>query len=232
MFTARLTETWGASTEIQALFLIEQRLDLVASTEPVYQVRERGTGIRSWIKCSDGTEESVERLRSEAFILPPVSHPHIMSFQADRSTDNPPFLVYPWQAEVPLADLQIHSISGPDRARMALALVEAAEQLQANAVSHGRILLENLWISPSVQWLRLAGFNHASLEASRQLLEEDRAGVHRVLTTLLPAEELSRIDDEPVLEIAEAWQVGEPQTAAKLLGALRRIFLTYVTEDL
>ena len=216
------------------MFLIEQRLDLVATTEPVFLVRERGTGIRSWIKCSDGSEESTQRLRNEAFILPRIAHPHILSYHADRSGDHVPFLMYPWQADVPLVELEIAAISGPDRARLALALTEVIVHLQSldSPVAHGRILPENLWLTPTIQWLRLTGFSHATLEAPWTLLQEDRSSTVRILGSLLPPGELLRIGDESISELTEAWQEGEETAAVRLCNALSRLFLTYVTEDL
>jgi hypothetical protein len=115
-----------------------------------------------------------------------------------------------------------------------LALTEAVVHLQTaeSPVAHGRLLLENLWLTPNVQWLRLTGFSHAVIDASQPQLQEDRSATRRIIETLLPAGELLRIGDESVHELAESWLQGDEGAADKLCAALQRLFLTYVTEDL
>ena len=75
MYGARLSELWGASEAIQQYFLFEQKLALALSTEPVFLAREQSSGMRMWVKLSDGSEESLQRLTIEADILRSLSHP-------------------------------------------------------------------------------------------------------------------------------------------------------------
>ncbi|MCH7471841.1 protein kinase family protein, partial [bacterium] len=172
MFTARLTESLGAPEGITSRFLIEQKVDLAACPEPLYLARERETGVRRWVKCSDGTEESLERLRNEAQILAGLSHPHLPVLQADASDADEPHLVFPWQAEVSLAKKELADLSAPDRARIAEGLVQVVSYLQAEKppVSHNRMELDNFWVSPEILWPKLWGFGYAQAGAAVEQL--------------------------------------------------------------
>jgi hypothetical protein len=234
MFSVRATEAWGAPDAVQASYLLERRLDLAATTEPVYLGRERATGYRVWIKCSDGTTESATRLATEARILTGVRHPHILPLQADLSDRECACLLYPWQAEQPLSAVGLTEIPSADRVRLASDFVAAVHFLQTldPAVAHGRLVLENLWLTPLVHWFRLTGFSHAAVEASAELLRSDRGAAANLLEDVLGLQTLAPALQQEVTHAAAAWVSGTDEALSDLTRALRRVLLASVTADL
>jgi hypothetical protein len=234
MFTVRATETWGAPEEAQSAFLLEGRLDLTATSEPIFLGRERGTGHYMWIKCSNGSRESQDRLAAEQRLLHGLHHGHVLPLIADHAAEVGGLLLYCWQAEQPLNELRLAQMPCVDRARLAGDLLDTVQYLQALSppVAHRCLVLENLWITPRVHYLRLAGFNRALAGASAEMLESDRQAALELIRTLLPVSDIPS-DAKPVLDGASAQWLADPLAGYDGLSqALRRALLACVTADL
>ena len=234
MYGARLSELWGVSEAIQQYFLFEQKLALALSTEPVFLAREQSSGMRMWVKLSDGTEESIKRLAIEADVLRSLNHPHIMSLKIDKRDYEVPFIGFPWLAEQPLADLDIDALSSPDRIRLALSLLEIIEYMQSldSPVAHGRINTENLWVSPTAGWVRLASFGHAMITPLESDMLADRDQALNLISDLLGRGEDGEELKEMLLEAGLHWAENRQNNMEELAGMLRKQFLTSITADL
>jgi serine/threonine protein kinase len=234
MYGARLSELWGVSEAIQQFFVFEQKLALALSTEPVFLAREQSSGMRMWVKVSDGTDESLKRLAKEADILRSLNHAHILGLKIDKRDFEVPFIGFPWQAEQPLAELDPDAMSGPDRIRMSLCLLEIIDYMQSldDPVAHCRINTENLWISPTTGWMRLACFGHAMLSPQENDLLADREQALGLISDLLgrgpDGEELK----DMLLEAGLHWAEKRQHDLGELTGMLRKRFLTSITADL
>jgi hypothetical protein len=228
MFTARVTESWEVPEAIQALFLLERPVEHSGEGAPMFQVRQRDTGRRLWLKCAGPDEWSGERLVAEATILTAAKHPHILSLEADFSGAEPRHLVYPWQAERPLDDTTLQQLSDPDRVRLALDLVNTVAHLQAldPPVVHTTVSLARMWVTPGTSWLRLAGFDASHLAAGAEELTADRAAVWDVVSQLMPdpTEELQLRGTE--------WVDRGPEKLPPLAQELHSVFLGSVATDL
>ena len=234
MFTVRATESWGAPEEVQAAFLLDRKLDLVATTEPVYLGRERGTGHHLWIKCSDGSRESNERLAREERLLAGLGHPHILPLIADREEGAASYLLFPWQAELPLDAKSLAELPCADRARLAVDFVEVICFLQSRPapVAHNRLVLENLWMTPRVHWLRLSGFSHAVAGASAESLRADRQAALDLLEQIVDRKPISS-DEALAIDDAGAHWLDDPTGHTEAFSqTLRRGLLACVTADL
>ena len=234
MHGARLSELWGVPEGIQQYFLLEQKLALALSTEPVFLAREQSSGMRMWVKFSDGSEESLRRLAVEADILRSLAHPHVLSLKIDKRDFEVPFIGFPWLAEQPLADMDADAMSGADRIRLALSILEIVDYMQGQdePVVHGRINTENLWVSPSTCCVLLAIFGHAVRSTEEDELLADREQTLNLLSELLGrganAEELK----DKIVEYGIAWAESRRNGMDELHGMLRRQFLSSVTADL
>ncbi len=234
MYGARLSELWGVSEAIQQYFVFEQKLALALSTEPVLLAREQSSGMRMWVKLSDGSEESLRRLACEADILRSLSHPHVIGLKIDKRDFSVPFIGFPWQAEQPLADLDADTLSEPDRIRISLSLLDIINHLQnlEQPVAHCRINSENLWVSPSAGWIRLASFGHALATPLEADLLADREQVLNLLSDLLGHGEHGEELKDQLLETGLSWAESRNNGMEDLHGMLRRHFLTSITADL
>jgi hypothetical protein len=234
MFSVLVTEAWGASEAVQAQYLIERRLDLAASTEPVLQVRERATGQRLWLKCNDGTPLSPDRLAGELRILTRLTHPHLLSPLPRKAGDGELYLLYPWRAEEPLSGLELPQLAASDRLRVAAALVEVITYLHGlkPAVLHGAPALENLWLVGGVAWLRLAGFSHASDAATAPQLEAERRQVLALAWQVLEADGQGPPVEHQLAELGARWAAEPQQAYGEFESALQQAFLRRVTADL
>jgi hypothetical protein len=234
MFTVRATESWGAPEDVQAAFLLEGRLELTATTEPVFWGRERGTGHYMWIKCSDGSRESHGRLVAEERLLHGLEHPHVLPLIADHASTPSGILLFRWCAEQPLTAALLADMPCVDRARLAGDVLDAVQYLQTHdpPVAHARLTLENLWVTPRVRYLQLAGFNYAQAGADEEVLVADRRAVVARLAELIPTDELPS-DTGPELDDAAArWLENPAEGYDNLSQALRRGLLACVTADL
>jgi len=234
MFSVLVTEAWGASEAVQAQYLIERRLDLAASTEPVLLVRERASGQRLWLKCSDGTPASPDRLVGELRILGRLTHPHLLSPLPRKAGDDEPFILYPWRAEEPLSGLELPRLAPADRLRVAAALFAVTAYLhgQTPAVLHGAPALENLWLTRGVAWLRLAGFNRASDNATPPQLEQERRQVLELALRIMDADGHGPAPQPRLAELGARWAAEPLKAYAEFEGALKQAFLQRVTADL
>ncbi|GEM_PF-2431465 len=234
MFTARATEVTGAPDVVQAGFLLESRLDLVTTTEPVYLGRDRGTGQRFWIKCPDGTAESDQRIAAEHAILGGIQHPHVLQLVDEPQASSTPFLLFAWQAEQPLTATLLDSLPATDRVRLAADVLDVIQFLQTmdQPVVHGGLDLENLWATPLVRWVRLAGFNRAQAEAPADELEAERRGALKLLGQLIGPEEPDTENHRALRTAAELW-AEDPAGGYRALGtAIRQVLLDCITADL
>jgi hypothetical protein len=234
MFTVRSTDSWSAPDDAQRAFLLEGRLDLAATSEPVLLGRERGTGHYMWIKCADGSRESQDRLAAEQRLLHGLQHNHILPLIADHAAEVGGLLLYCWQAEQPLSAALLAQIPCVDRARLASDLLDTVQYLQALSppVAHGCLVLENLWVTPRVRYLRLAGFNKAQSSADADSLRADRQATVALIRKLLPINDIPS-DANPVLDGAsEQWLADPFEGYDSLSHALKRALLACVTADL
>lgn len=187
-----------------------------------------------WLKCSDGTRESQDRLAAEQRLLHGLQHSHILPLIADHAAEVGGLLLYRWQAEQPLSAALLAQIPCVDRARLAGDLLDTVQYLQTLSppVAHSCLVLENLWVSPHVRDLRLAGFNHAQAGAGVELLRADRQAMLAVIRELLPVGDIPS-DAKPVLDGASAQWLADPfEGYDSLSQALRRALLACVTADL
>lgn len=234
MFTARATEVTGAPDVVQAGFLLESRLDLVTTTEPVYLGRERGTGQRFWIKCPDGTAESDQRITGEHAILGTIQHPHVLQLVDEPQQASTPFLLFAWQAEQPLTAALLDELPATDRVRLAADVLDVIQHLQTmdQPVVHGSLDLENLWATPLVRWVRLAGFNRAQAGAPADDLQADRRSALKLLGQLIGPEEPDTENHRALRTAAELW-AEDPAGGYGALGtAIRQVLLDCITADL
>lgn len=234
MFTVRATESWGAPDEVQAAFLLEGRLELSSTTEPVFFGRERGTGRYMWVKCGDGSHESYNRILTEGQLLRGLSHPHVLPLVANHQAQPDGMLLYRWRAEQPLSPARLVEMPCVDRARLAGDVLATVQYLQLfnPPVAHCRLTLENLWVTPRVHYLQLAGFNYAEAGANKEQLKADRQAALGLLTELLPNDDLPT-DARPELSSAEAQWLADPVGGYDNLSqAIRRGLLACVTADL
>lgn len=234
MFTAMATESWGAPEAVQAAYLLEQRLDLLSSNEPVYLSRERGTGQRFWVKCDDGTAESIARLAQEKAVLAGFEHPHILPLKADMSSDDAHWLVFHWQGEQPLTESILSSLTQCDRVRLAMDLLDTVNNLHAGEkpIAHGHLELECLWVTPLTHWLRLCCFGHAMIAANEQDLSADRQAAAGLLTNILCVDEASTGLSSELNDAVSQWADGTPGASEQFQGLLKRMMLSCVTVDL
>lgn len=234
MFGARLSELWGASEAIQQYFIFEQKLALALSTEPVFLAREQSAGMRMWVKLSDGSEESLARMATEADVLRSLHHPHVIGLKIDKRDFEVPFIGFPWHAEQPLADMDIDTLPEADRIRIALGLLDVVNYLQSvdSPVAHCRINTENLWLTPTTGWIRLASFGHAVVRASDEDLVGDREQTIKLLSDLLGRGSAAEEVSDRILEDGLAWTESRHSTNEALQEMLRRRFLASVTADL
>ncbi len=228
------TESWGAPEAVQAAYLLEQRLELLSSSEPVYLGRERGTGQRFWVKCDDGTAESSARLAQERAVLAGFEHPHILPLKADMSSDDAHWLVFHWQGEQPLTESSLSSLTQCDRVRLAMDLLDTVNHLHASEkpIAHGRLELEYLWVTPLAHWLRLCCFGHATIAASEQALSADRQATADLLTNILGVDETSTGLSSELKKALSQWADGTLDTSEQFKGLLKRMMLSCVTMDL
>lgn len=231
---ARLSELWGVSEAIQQYFLFEQKLALALSTEPVFLAREQSSGMRMWVKLTDGTEESHKRLSVEADILRSLGHPHVLGLKIDKRDFEVPFIGFPWHAEQTLADLDLDDMPGPDRLRLAISLIDIIDYLQSldSPVAHSRINTENLWVTPTTGWIRLASFGHAMVSPLESDLLADREQTLNLLSDLIGRGDNAEELKDQLLEHGISWTESRSNTTEELHGMLRRQFLTSVTADL
>ena len=234
MYGARLSELWGVTEAIQQMFVFEKKLALAVITEPVFQAREQSTGMRMWVKLSDGTEESNKRLSIESDMLRSLNHPHIMDLKIDKRDWEVPFIGFPWHAETPLADVDMESISDPDRIRLAISLLEIIDYMQTldDPVSHGRINTENLWITPTSGWIRLASFGHAMVSPLESDLLTDREQALNLVSDILGKNENGEELKDKLIDTGVLWIESPDQSVSTLSSMLRKSFLTSVTSDL
>lgn len=227
------TESWGASEAIQAAYLLEQRLELLSSNEPVYLGRERSTGQRFWLKCGDGTAGSSARLAQERAVLAGFDHPHILPLIADMGSDAH-WLVFHWQGEQPLTESILSSLMHCDRVRLAMDLLDTINSLHTSEkpIAHGRLELDNLWVTPLTHWLRLCCFGHAVIAASEQDLSADRQAAAGLLTSILSVDETSAGLSGEFKAVVSQWSDGTPGASEQFQGLLKRMMLSCVTVDL
>lgn len=233
MFSVRATEAWGAPESVQAEFLLERRLELPA-TELVLAGRERTTGVLVWIKCSDGTPESAQRLAAEGRVLAGLDHPHVLRLKSDQSAAADPHLLYRWEAEEPLAADRLATLQPVDRVRLAEALVGTVEflQTQDQPVAHGQLVVEHLWVTPRLHWLRLAGFQQAVAGADEAALRRDRQAVVSLVDQLLDPRSMEAGVDKELRLFGVAWMEDRAEGIAAYSAILRRLLLGCVTADL
>lgn len=234
MFTVRATEAWGAPEDVQAAFLLENKLDLTATTEPVFLGRERGTGHYLWIKCTDGSHDSLARLNREEQLLGRLAHPHILPLIADHDYGTGNYLLYRWQGEHPLDMATLTRMPGVDRARLINDLLDTLHylQTQSSPVAHGSLQLENLWITPNVHYLRLTGFNSAEIGADNDLLRADRQALLSLLDEILLKDDMPSEAAGLVKQAGFEWLENPLEGYDAFSQALRRILLACVTADL
>lgn len=234
MFTVRATESWGAPDDVQAAFLLERKLDLAATTEPVFLGRERGTGHHLWIKCTDGSRESLKRLSREEQLLARLMHPHVLPMIADHDYGTGNYLLYRWQCEQPLDLPTLDTMPGVDRARLVNDLLDTLHYLQTQSVpvAHGRLVVENLWITPNVHFLRLAGFSHAQAGADDELLRADRQALLGLLDEILLRDDIPPDAAALVTQASVQWLEEPVEGYDGFSQAIRRTLLACVTADL
>jgi len=232
MFTVRATETWDAPESVQDAFLLERKLDL-PTDELILQGRSRSTGQRAWIKCRDSSEESRELLAAESRVLAGLDHPHVLTLQDSGGQDGS-YLLYKWEAEQPLDDESLGALQPVDRARLAGALVATVCYLQdrPEPVAHGQLVLENLWVSQRVKWLRLAGFGKAVAGASADALRSDRQAVVTLVDLILAANDVSAAVEKELRLFGAAWMEDPAAGISDYTGALKRVLLGCITVDL
>ena len=125
-------------------------------------------------------------------------------------------------------------MSGPDRIRLAISLLEIVDHLQGldQAVAHCRINTENLWVSPTTGWVRLASFGHAMVSPLESDLLADREQTLSLLTDLLGRGSEGEELKDQLLEYGLSWAESKTNKMDELHGMLRRHFLTSITADL
>jgi hypothetical protein len=222
----------GAPEAVQAAYLIERRLDLPYWAEPIYQARNRASGKRVWLKCSDGSADSVSRIGREGRLLKLLAHPNVLPSAATDGPADAACLAYPWGAEAPLESLAPAGWSAPDRARLALALQDVVSHLQSlpEPVAHTSLRADTLWVTPGIHWLKLVGFGSAVEGASPEQLQADREAAWRIICQLAgpsPSSQGGSLD-----EAGRDWVEHGEASADALKRALKLSLLEYVTTDL
>jgi len=176
MLSARLTDTFGAPEVVRALYLIERRLELPGWDEPVFLARTLGSGCRAWLKCSDGSAESSQRLVDETVLHAKLGHPHILQLAGDGALDPAVCLAYRWEVEAPLSGGKPKRRGETGPLRIAAALLDVIGFLQQSdlPIAHCRLALDALWVTHEISWLKLAGFGRAHEGADEEALAADR----------------------------------------------------------
>jgi hypothetical protein len=234
MFSVLVTNPHGASEAVQSAYLIERRLDLAATTEPVLQARQRSTGLRHWLKCPDGSPESAVRLETELALLARLSHPYVLSPLDLRPSGSELYLMYKWQAEQPLTTEILHGLSAAAGCRLASMLTAAVHWLhgQPAAIAHHCLELENLWLDSAASWMRLSGFNRAQAGARPAELLMEREECWRLAIRLASLDGRCDSGGPELAQAAQEW-IGNPQAGApQLRRELQQLFLSRVTADL
>ena len=230
-FAARIADSHGAPEALQAYYLIEQRLDTPGIEEPLFLARTRGNGVRVWLKSAGPGADSPRRIAAEAQLLGRLSHPHVVSL-AQSAPEGAAWLTYAWQAGTPLSSARLEALAMVDRLRLALDLLATVGELQGleQPVAHNHLVLESLWVSSELCWLRLAHFGEAVEGASSaELAAEREAAWSLALKIAQPeAESLAGLQ-----AAAQGWlaQGGTDELAA-LLGRLKLLLLVQVAQDL
>jgi len=234
MFTSRLTETWDASEEVSTRFLLERRLDLASSPDPVFLARERETGIQRWVKCLSGDDESVDRFTTESTILSTLVHHCLLRLYDSCEEPSARYLVYEWCAEEPLSLEILEALSTPDRCRLAIALIDVLGYLQEQdePIAHRQLALDWLWVTPTVRHLHLAGLSNAVTGASSDELAVDRHEAVELVSMLLAG----TCDQESLVtgikEMGEKWEAQGGSTLVEYRHALKRVFIAQIAADL
>jgi hypothetical protein len=232
MFTVRATETWDAPESVQESFLLEEKLDL-PTDELILQGRSRSTGQRSWIKCRSAAEGARELLEAEARIVSGLDHPHILPVKTGGVQDGS-YLLFQWEAEQPLNEDLLAALQPVGRARVAQALVSVVNYLQGlpEPVAHGQLVMEHLWVSARIGWLRLAGFGRATPGAGGEALRSDRQAAVTLVDHILAANEIPPAVQKELRLFGAAWMEDPGEGTADFTGVLKRVLLGCVTVDL
>lgn len=229
-FATRIADSRGAPEVFQAAYLIEQALEIPGLLDPIYLARERGAGVRTWLKHA-GDKDGGARIANEARLLSRLEHPHIIQAVHSELAAQPPWLAYAWQAESPLNNLRLQGFAPVDRSRLALELLETIGYLQglAEPVAHCKLELASLWVTPELGWLRLAQFGQAVAGAGHDELQADRSSAVRLVLQLAQPDGGAG----PALEsAAQEWIDHGEDALLELKHVLRLLALARIAADL
>jgi hypothetical protein len=230
-FAARIADSHGAPDALLAKYLIERRLDTPGIEEPLFLARTRENGVRVWLKCAGTEAGSARRISAETQLLAGLDHPHIIGL-APGIPEGATWLAYTWQAGTPLSVARLEGIASVDRVRLALDLLATVGYLQGleHPVAHNHLVLESLWVSNELSWLRLAQFGEAIVDASAADLAVEREVAWSLALRIAQAE--ADITAE-LQAAAQGWLAqGGTEALAALLGRLKLLLLVQVAQDL
>ena len=233
MLSARLTDPFGTPEVVRTAYLIERRLELPGWGEPVFLARSLDSGRRLWLKCSDGSAESSQRLVDEAVLHAKLGHPHILQLAGDGALDPAVCLAYRWEAEAPLSGSKAKRQGETGLLRVAAALLDVVGFLQRSdpPIAHCRLVLDALWVTHEVSWLRVAGFGHAHAGATEEALAADRDMAWRIIRQLAagggPQGAEGRLDT-----LGLAWVEQGVGLQERLSDALKLEMVEHVAADL